>query len=209
MRLLVVAGAFFFVASLLPKPEFKLKPEYIAPPPLLNHFLFGQHYLIADLFWIRALQDLDYCEQRDSLNQCQGKTWLSQILLFITQIDPYYRMVYSAGASSLSIIISDINGASQLWNRALLYYPMDWHIVYRAAYHALFEEKNTFKAARLMEQSARSGAPDWVFALATRLYTREGQIEFAERLLNQSDQFNLDPKIQDLMRQRIQEKLAQ
>ena len=157
--------------------------ELVAPPSSLVHFTCGYREIMADLFWIRSIQDFDYCEKSLSKNLCKGNGWLYQTLDLTTELSPQFRMVYSAGAMALTIVISDIEGASKLFDKATTRFPTDWIILYKAAYHALYEEKNQGKAAKLMEQAARNGAPDWVYMLSTRLYTEAGQRELGERLL--------------------------
>lgn len=177
--------------------------ELVAPPASLVHFTFGYREAMADLLWIRSIQDFDYCEKKSAENLCQGNSWLFQTLDLITELSPLFRMAYSAGGMALTIIISDIEGASRLFDKAVLRFPTDWIILYKAAYHAIYEEKNNEKAARLMELAARHGAPDWVYALSTKLYTESGKRELAERLLHEMEQTELDPAILEAMRKKL------
>jgi hypothetical protein len=93
-------------------------------------------------------------------------------------------MAFSAGTLALSIIVSDIPGASLLFDKAVVHFPHDWPILYRAGYHAVFEENDYEKGARLVEQAARHGAPEWTFSLAARLYAKAGRKELIEGLLH-------------------------
>jgi hypothetical protein len=91
-------------------------------------------------------------------------------------------MPFATGAVALSVIITDVEGASKIFDKAVRTFPKDWPILYRAAYHALFEEKNKEKAARLLIASAEAGGGEWFYSLAQRLYLEEGQRELAMRL---------------------------
>ena len=177
--------------------------ELVAPPASLVHFTFGYREAIADLFWIRSIQDFDYCEKKVSENICQGNSWLYQTLDLITELSPFFRMAYSAGGMALTIVISDIPGASKLFDKAVRNFPNDWSINYKAAYHAIYEEKDNAKAARLMESAARNGAPDWVYSLSAKLYTEAGKREMAERLLAEMEHTELDPAILEAMRKKL------
>ncbi|MFN7728570.1 MAG: hypothetical protein ACK5P7_05395 [Bdellovibrio sp.] len=178
--------------------------ELVAPPLALEHFHFGFRLPMADLLWIRTLQDFDYCEKALGKNLCQGRGWLFQTLDLTTQLDPEFRMAYSAGGAALSVIVSDVPGASQIFDKGTRAFPQDWVLAYKAAYHALYEEQDTLKAANLMKKAAERGAPDWVYILSGRLYTDAGKRELAERVLSEMRALGLDEKVQDRLRQKIQ-----
>ena len=201
---LFLFGGFFFSGVSLQK-QIQAAPRELAPPPKgLEHFHFGFRSAMADLFWVRALQDFDYCEEKKSTQLCKGNGWLFQTLDVITTLDSQFRMAYSAGGMALSILISDIEGASKLFDRAVQEFPDDWVLLYKAAYHALYEEKNTEKAADLMLRAARRGAPAWVYSLAGRLYSDAGKSEVAERLLSEMQNSGIDERVQERLRQKLQ-----
>jgi hypothetical protein len=101
-------------------------------------------------------------------------------------------------------VISDLQGASKLFDRAVQAYPRDWKILYRAGYHALFEEKNQTKAADLFVKSARCGGPEWLFSSAASLWLASGQKEVAQKLITEiQNNSELSPEILH----RIEEKL--
>jgi len=203
MRLLVTVGAFIFVAHEIKSTRIKAIQEYISPSPALRYVHFGFKYFAADLLWLRGIQDLDYCENRDIKKNCTGKVWLFEVLNLATLLDPWYQEVYAAGALGLSVVISDIKGASVIFDRGLRHYPNDWGMLYKAAYHAVYEEKNKKKGARLLEQAARSGAPDWVFALATRIYSEQGEQDLARRILHDAESLGIPEAILNEIKKRL------
>lgn len=178
--------------------------ELIAPPQELKYLHFGHQYLMSDLFWIRAIQDFDYCESPIGKNLCRGNSWLSQTLDLVVTLDPDFRMAYSAGGMALSVVISDIQGASRLFDRGLNAFPQDWILHYKAAYHSLYEEKDPEKAAQRMQIAAKLGAPDWVYALAGRLYTEAGKKELAAKVLEEATALGLSEKILNRIREKMQ-----
>jgi hypothetical protein len=184
-----------------------VKKELVAPPSELQHFTFGFRMPVSDLFWVRVLQDIDYCDTQDAANprNCKGQDWLYKTLDFITDLDPKFRMAFSAGTIALSIIVSDIPGASLLFDKAVENFPTDWSILYRASYHAVFEESDYEKGARLVEQAARHGAPDWTFGLAARLYGKAGRREMIEGMIQSLEAEGADPKVLDLVRKRARD----
>lgn len=177
--------------------------ELVAPPSSLVHFTFGYREPMADLFWIRAIQDFDYCEKPLAEHLCQGNGWLAKTLDLVTELSPSFKIAYSAGGLALTIVISDYEGASKLFDKGVQRFPNNYDILYKAAYHALFEEKNTEKAASLMERAAKNGAPDWVYLLSTRLYTEAGKREMGQKLLTEVEGSSLDPVLIEAMRKKL------
>lgn len=175
--------------------------KYSAPPKNLVHLSFGFSEVMADSFWLRSIQDFDYCENQIEKHLCSGQGWLFQILDVTTDLSPKFRMPLAAGPLALSIIISDIEGASKLFDKAALRFPKDWPILYRAAYHSLYEEKNNSKAAGLLIRAAQNGAPQWAYSLAARLYTEDGKRELAERILSENE--GIPKELQDRIRLKI------
>ena len=203
IRLLLAVGVFVIVArdfQISTRPSIK---EYISPHASFRYFHFGFKYQLSDLLWLRAVQDLDFCEKRDADRNCTGKVWLFEVLNLTTLFDPWYRMVYAGGALGLSVVVSDIKGASSIFNRGIQHYPHDWVILYKAAYHAVYEEKNKLKGARLLEQAARSGAPEWVYALASRIYSEQGEKELGLRILKDAESLSIPPSILKEVQKRL------
>lgn len=169
--------------------------DLIAPPPGLERFTFGYSESTADLLWIRSLQDFEYCERRIAENVCINNSWLFKMLNTITNLSPHFRMPYAAGALALTVIISDIQGATIIFEKGVREFPNDWPILYRASYHYLYEVKDKKRAAELLIQAGKNGAPAWVFTLAGRLYSDSGHTELAEVLLQDMIRNEQDPAL--------------
>lgn len=153
------------------------------PLPSLEKLTFGQQYSLSDLHWLRVLQDFDFCEQKlVGPQKCVAKGWLYHNLDASLRLDPWYRIVYSAGALGLSVVLSDLEGASDLFNRAIQHYSVDWIILYKAAYHAIYEEHNELKGSLLLEQAARQGAPEWVYSLVSSYYKKHNKLDWLKQL---------------------------
>lgn len=173
-------------ASLIGRPlSFVEKRALISPPPNVEYFSFGYQMSIADSLWIRALQDFDYCENVLGKNLCEGNGWLAKMLDSITNLAPDYQLVYRTGGLALTILVSDYPGASKIFDKGVKIFPNDQQLLYRAGYHAMFEEKNNEKAAGLFTAAAKNGAPEWLYSLAVRLYSDGGRKELALKLYEQ------------------------
>lgn len=183
----------------LPRPS----EQYLAPSREIVNYTFGHQHVIADLLWVRLIQDFDYCEKKINEMDCVGKSWLFRMLDIATELDPKFGIAYRAGATALTVIISDYAGASIIFDKGVERMPTDWQLAYRAAYHAIYEEKNKPKAAALLKQAGQYGAPVWVFSLAGRLWAESGEVELAEALLKEMILTEKDPNII----KRLQDKL--
>lgn len=157
--------------------------EFIAPPPQIQHYSIGMRYQLSDVFWIRSLQDLDYCEKMLAKNSCRGQSWVFKMLEAVTNLDENYYMAYAVGGLALTVLVSDYEGASRIFDKGVRQFPDDWQLLYRAGYHVLYEEKNFLKAADLFKRAGEKGAPSWTISLGKRLDTKSGRLEVAERLL--------------------------
>jgi len=180
-----IGAAMTIAASLFLRPQTLSEKRYlIAPPPKLEYFSFGYQMVMADGLWIRSIQDFDYCENQIEKNQCQNNGWLSEMLDTVTDLAPDYLIAYKAGGLALTVIISDYAGASRIFDKGVKVFPRDRDLLYRAAYHAMVEEKDLKKAGdlfvRTAEVSKQSDA--WFYSLATRLYSDAGQKELALEL---------------------------
>lgn len=181
--------------------------DFLPPPPAIEHYSLGLKPQIADALWVRAIQDIDYCENLLAKNLCKSNTWLSKMLLVAVKLDPNFYMVYMSGGLALTVLVSDYEGASQLFDIGVQHYPNDWKLLYAAAYHALYEEKNNKKAADLYLKAAQHGAPSWVYSLANRLYLKSGEIEMTEQIMSVMEKMIKDPEMLEKIRDRIQRKV--
>lgn len=177
--------------------------QLIIPPPMLDRMDFGFSETMADILWIRAVQDFDYCDQQIAERVCRNNSWLFKMLDAITDLSPSFRMPYAAGALALTIIITDVDGATKIFDKGVKAFPHDWPILYRAAYHYMYEVKDNKRAAELLIQAGKHGAPPFVFTLAGRLYSDAGNIELAEAVLKDM----IDTKQDPALIQRLEDKI--
>lgn len=178
--------------------------QFIAPPPMIERMTFGYGEVMADLLWIRAVQDFDYCDQQVGENVCRNNSWLYLMLDAITTLSPKFRVPYAAGALALTVIITDIDGATKIFDKGVKAFPNDWPILYRAAYHYMYEVKDNKRAAELLIQAGKNGAPPWVFTLAGRLYSDAGNLELAESVLQDMINTEQDPVLIKRLQDKIQ-----
>ncbi|WP_413293260.1 tetratricopeptide repeat protein [Bdellovibrio sp. HCB185ZH] len=181
------------------------KNAFIAPPPMLERFTFGYGEIMADSLWVRLVQDLDYCEQAIAKNTCRNNSWVYHMVDTTTNLSPKFRIAYAVGGLALTILITDIEGATKIFDKSVAAFPKDWPILYRAAYHYLYEVKDSKKAADLLIQAANNGAPPWTRTLAGRLYSDSGNIELAEKLLEEMKASGQDKELIERLEQKIRD----
>jgi len=212
MAALFTGAALIVFFHTLPEPQRANmgRFDFIAPPQQMRHFHLGYSENIADSMWLRVVQDLHICErvpggvphteERAKLKE-QGllpdepackKGWVFRMLDFITEIAPRFRMPYVAGATSLSILVDDREGATAIFEKGMKQFPEDWSLAYRAAYHYLYEVKDNEKAAKAMLIAAQNGGPPWLFALAGKIFSEQGRAQIAKDVLE--DALSRNPK---------------
>lgn len=172
---------------------------------MLERFAFGYQEVMADSLWIRTVQDLDYCEQSVAFNTCKNNSWLFHMINTTTNLSPKFRIAYAVGGLALTVLITDIDGATKIFDKSVDAFPNDWPILYRAAYHYLYEVKDKKKAADLLIRAADNGAPPFTRTLAGRLFTESGNIELAEMLLAEMKATNQDGVLIKRLENKIRE----
>jgi len=176
----------------------------VAPSKSLVHFSMGQNEILADMLWVRWIQNLEYCgpssapvetrkpppvRAEDVLNsplspaQCH-LGWSYQMVDVITDLASKDFLMHKYGALFLSVDVGDREGAKFIYNKAIQRFPDDWTLLYQASYHFLFELHQQKKAAELLlAASEKKGSPYFLPSLAARLLTLSGQKELAVRHL--------------------------
>ena len=201
--LLFCASLFFILQLSMVAPSPQKKSVYLPPPVIVKEMSMGLKVQIADSFWLRAVQDFDYCDQKINETECHGKSWLFQVLDLVTDLDQNFKEVFFYGGLALTVIISDYDGASKIFDKGVTLFPKEWELNYAAGYHSMIEEKNYKKAAERYLAAANYGAPNWVRILAGTLAAKGGDTEFAEKVIEQMISLNEDPKYVERLEKKL------
>lgn len=199
------AFIFFVLQTQSTNPITQKRTDYVAPPIELKYLTVGFSSAVADSFWLRAIQDFDMCSQPLNEHECKGKSWLFHVLNLTVELDNKFLEAYYYGALALTIIISDYEGASVIFDKAVVSFSTNWSILYAAGYHAYFEEKNKLKASKLYLAAVNNGAPDWVRLTAGRLAGEGGDLNTAKDILQQLIDRAVDPAWIDILRKKIEQ----
>ena len=188
----------------------RFQEPYIPPPKSIQYLAAGFKVQMADSLWLRAIQDFDYCSKVISEHVCEGNSWLFSVLDVASTLDSRLEPVmYQTGGLALSILVGDVEGGARIFERGVRVYPDNWQIIYAAAYHALYEEKNKMKASRLYLRASEKGAPAWTQVLAARLASDEGDSEFADKVLEDMIAQNQDEKLINRLKSKLQEAIQE
>lgn len=151
-----------------------------------RNFSFGTDSQLADMFWLRFLQEIEQYNELKIAKQnlCPDglSSWHFQLINVAMDLDSKFYEMISIAPLVISITISDSKGASVLFDKAVGFFPNDWRILFQASYQAQLEEKNYKKAADLLFRAGKNGAPKWVFSLAGGLYNQLGQESLAKAI---------------------------
>ena len=203
--LAVLPAIFYFLQWGFVKPQMLKPSDYLTPPEVIRDLAVGIRVQLADSFWLRAQQDFDYCSQKINDKECRSKSWLFEIINLTVDLDRQFLHAYFYGGLALTVIISDYQGASIIFDKGVESFPNDNLLNYAAGYHAMTEEKNFEKAAQRYYAAANNGAPSWVRVLAGKLALKAGDKDLAQQILQHMISISEDEKLIN----RLKEKLAQ
>jgi hypothetical protein len=191
--LLCLAAIFFSFSLSFEKPKAVFNANKMAPPIEIKYLTAGMLSQVADSFWLSAIQDIEYCEKMQEKGLCEGKSWFFNVINLVIELDKFFPEAYYFGGLSLTVFINDIPGASIIFEKAVSVYKYEWPILYLAAYHALFQEKDKLKASRLYLRAGENGAPPWVRLSAGKLAAQGGDENAAVEILEQLIRVEADP----------------
>lgn len=183
--LVALASLALILQNYFTKPQTKFEPSRLAPPLEISYLSAGFKAQLSDSFWLRSVQDTEYCEKQVEGNTCIGQSWFFSLINLAVELDPLFSEAYYYGGLSLTVYIKDIPGASIIFDKAVKQFKYEWPILYLAAYHALFQEKDKLKASKLYLAAADNGAPPWVRLSAGKLALGGGDDRAAQEILEQ------------------------
>lgn len=195
--LLVAFASASFLKGLLQDSDQRVLP----PPEGMEYYSFGFGETLSDLLWLNFIQNSYECTQKKVCVQDWGYRTLKQA----STLAPKFKSLYRLGASNLSILADDDEGAKEIFDRGLAQYPDDWEINYRAGYHYLIELDQPERAAVLFDRAAQFGAPIWTRSLSANLYSRVGQLETSERILKDMLGYQMGPEWDRALKVRLEE----
>ena len=206
---LLALPLFFFQSSF---EKYSQQPFYFAPSAQIKHFSLGFQELMADILWIRLLQNIDFCSSQKGLPVYDGiqkyqcdKGWSYKMTEAITELAPQFLAPYEIAGPIMSVIMRDKQGAKNIYDKALKNFPKDWRLHFSASYHYLVELEDPDKAIPLLIKTVELGGPFWLYHLAAKTYQKEGRLLMAQELLKATLEKPLPAEYKKVLKQRLKE----
>jgi len=142
----------------------------------------GQRLLLADLYWLSAVQ---YIGEKEGLAAQRGWERLLPLLELVTDLDPRHGYAYQTGGIVLSTV-GRLDESDAILRKGIERGPPYWTFGYYLAFNAWFYRGDYDAAARWAEVAARTpGASPNVSHLALSLASKRGTPEQAIQLLEE------------------------
>ena len=158
---------------------------YFASPGAVRSLSLGYQSLLADLYWIRAVQ---YYGRREEAARRQVRYRnLAALLDITTTLDPQMMDVYRAGSSFLAepepIGAGQPEESLKLLDKGIGLYPDEWRLRFDKGFVYFWALKDFKKAGQVwLEASRIRSAPPWMEGLAAMALSRGGAVETARAL---------------------------
>jgi tetratricopeptide (TPR) repeat protein len=112
----------------------------------------GNKRLISSILWITTLLESDttHYKRRDL------SSWMYLRFMSIATLDPKFYENYLWGGMYLSIVKDDLEGAAEIFERGLEYYPEDFKLIYQAGFHYYSEMGNFERGLELLKKVENS-----------------------------------------------------
>ena len=154
-------------------------PSFYINPQVYEYTHMGFQSLTGVSLWVQYLYRHSLVLPKDA----QGFSWQFRLLDTITNLSPKFRAAYRSGGEVLSVVVNDIEGARRIFEKGIEHFPTHWPLLYSAAYHYMEEVKDLDRASELYLEAQKHGAPNWVIALAGKLYSEAGRRDIAIKTL--------------------------
>ncbi len=134
----------------------------------------GFDRLLADLFWIRTLYYIG-----DERSQASGYPAAARLADLVTDIDPYFRTVYTVMPGALSGLARDPDAAVALLEKGVQHVEY-WRLHFYLGFNYFFWYLDFARAAEQMQAATElPGGPPYLPLLAARLHAEAGDPETA------------------------------
>lgn len=155
-------------ALLLPRPE------------LARTAALGFDSLLADYYWLRALQVVG--GERRSMDP--HVPLLARLAELTVSLDPWVDHPYRFAAVWLNTTPEAVRAANRLLERGISYHPADWRNRFYLSFNHFYYLSDVAAAARELEPAVgMPGAPAYLARLLARLRSESGGLDVAEAYL--------------------------
>jgi hypothetical protein len=187
--LAAVAGIVSSALHLPDAPAHASSSEYVPDPTFARLAAFGFDSLVADYYWLRAVQLVGGRELVEGKSRHIGR-----LVDVVTTLDPWVDHPYRFAAIWMTDDEPAVRHANRLLARGIEHHPDEWRNRFYLGFNHFFFLGEPDEAARVLAPAVRmAGAPRYLGRLVARLQSDAGggEIEaaaaFLHELLRQSD----------------------
>jgi hypothetical protein len=189
--LAVVAGISSASVHLPDAPAHAGSSEFVPDPTFARLAAFGFDSLVADYYWLRAVQLVGGREAVDGKSHHIGR-----LVDVVTTLDPWVDHPYRFAAVWMSDDEAAVRHANRLLERGIEHHPDDWRNRFYLGFNHFFYLGEPDEAARVLEPAvSMRGAPRYLGRLVARLRSDAGggEIEAAAAFLHELARQTDDP----------------
>lgn len=163
----------------------------------LKFMALGNKRLISDILWIQTLMESDL----ERYGRKDLGSWMYLRFLSISSLDPFFYENYLYGGIYLSIVKDDLQGAADIYEKGLNYYPADYRLNYNAGFNYYFEMEDFPKGLTLLKKiQHHPKAPAGLkFVISKLLFETTNNYETTMEFLNYNFTTSQDPVIRNKM----------
>lgn len=156
--------------------------RFVPSPALARGASFGFDAVVADWFWLQAVQVVGASGGDPSTH---GEL-LGRLIDVVTSLDPFVDHPYRFAAIWLTDSPDAARTANALLARGIAYHPTDWRNRFYLAFNQFFFLADDVAAARTLDDAlGLPGAPNYLGRLAARLRSQSDGIEASAAFLRQ------------------------
>ncbi|GMV23144.1 MAG: hypothetical protein AMXMBFR57_30930 [Acidimicrobiia bacterium] len=171
-----------------PRPMTDQPLTWITSGSALPRAALGFDALVADLYWIRAVQHYGRERQRPAVDRTYSR--LFEFVDLTTTLDPHFVVAYQFGALFLAEPAPNgpgrLDQAMALLEKGRRVDPSRWQYPQYLGFLHYWYAGDPVAAGRQFEAAARlPGAPNWMQTVATSMYLKGGDGQAATLLLRE------------------------
>jgi hypothetical protein len=191
---LAIASAIGWSSARLPHAPSQAAGEAFVPDPGLARLAaVGFEALVADFYWMRAVQIVG------SKNGATGRSHqIGRLLDVVTTLDPWVDHPYRFAALWMTDDAAAVRHANRLLERGIEHHPDSWLNRFYLGFNHFFYFGETAEAAVVLEPAVgMPGAPRYLGRLVARLRSEAGggEIEAAAAFLRELHRHTDDPYV--------------
>ena len=170
-----------------------LGEDFVPAPIVARSMAFGFEALLADYYWLQAVQIVGAKESVDA----QTARDLGHLIDVVTTLNPHVGHPYRFAAVWLNHNDELVLKGNQLLERAIEHHPEDWRNYFYLGFNHFFYLANYPEAASALENAMNlPGSPAYLPRLVARLKSQNADIDVAEVFLRELLQNTEDEEVE-------------